>query len=220
MEKNQTPERILTDLIDTALESAQNRQVAKANKSFLAIYMLCREFPLILWDSPDLIKLTKTYILMYHFDTFDSEEENIEISHWAYFYAYRSYVLAIEQNNPKLIFDSLRDLVLITNECNDNFIDSAAKFYQPRTSSISQQIIQDSRLMAGRIMPLVSYIFILEIEDRFNSFQDDEILEETCNKIEMEYGNISEKLTNDARTISKMMFTNIANKIEARDFLF
>lgn len=157
---------------------------------------------------------------MYHFDTFDSEEENIEISHWAYFYAYRSLTLAEERQDSKLVFDSLRDLVLITDECNDNFIDTASRYYQPRSGSISPQIAHDSRLMAARIMPLVAYSFILEIEDRFKSFQDDEVLEDVCNKIEMEFGNISDKLTNDARSIAKLIFVYTARKIEEKDFSF
>ncbi len=220
MERTQDPITILNELVAAALDYTQQRQIAKANKSFLAIYSLCREFPFILWDSSEINKLAKTYLLMFHFETFETEEENIEISHWAYFYAYRSYMRATENNDSKLIFESLKNLVLITDECSENFIESAAKYFQPRSGDISQQIMLDSRQMAARIMPLVTYSFILDIEDRFNSFQDDELLEEVCNKIEMDYGNISEKLTKDASNIAKLLFAFTANKIQNKDFSF
>lgn len=220
MNKQTEPAIILTELIHSALNSVKNRQMAKANKSFLAIYSLCREFPFILWDSPVSLDLAKSFILMHHFDTFELETENIEVAHWAYLYAYRGYVLAIESEEQTAIFDALKDLVVIADECNESYIDSVARYYLPPNVSISQSQMHDARMMASRMFPLVTYSFILQIEDRFNSFHDDEIIETTCNKIETEYGTISDKLTRDAESISKMLYAYTLKRVQSKEFVF
>ncbi len=157
---------------------------------------------------------------MHHFETFDAEEENIEIAHWAYLYAYRCYEIATEQNDTQLIFDSLRDLVIILDNCNENFIDSVARYYLPKTGKITQDQIFESRQMATRILPLVTYGVILSIDEHFNSFKDDEMIENVCNEIETEYGTISDKLTKDAQQISRLLYKFTFNKVNSKDFSF
>jgi hypothetical protein len=194
--------------------------MAKANKSFLAIYALCREFPFILWDHKALNDLSQVFLLMHHFDTFDTEEEMIEVAHWAYLYAYRAFELAQETDDDTLRFEALKSLVIIADECNEAFTDTVTQYYLPQSGKISQELISQRRQMASRILPLVTYAIILQIDEHFHSLRDDETLEAVCNTIEMEYGTISDKLTADATLISKMIFRHALRKIQAQDFVF
>lgn len=209
-------EQVITSILDKALDFASKGQVGLANKPLRAIYRFCIEFPYFFWDHERLLDVAKSFLIMYHFDTFDDEDSNIRIAHFAYFYAFRSRQQAITANEEDKLFESLKELVLIVDTCQDCFTESASQFYLPKNKEeYSEAEIIGSKLLANRVLPIVEYSFILEIEDRFSSFRDDEFIESACNKIEMDFESISEKLSGEGRNIGILVFNYISEKLKS-----
>lgn len=218
--KETQPNEIIKQLLKDALENSQKGLIAKASKALVLLHKACKEFPFILWDDEQCLDLAKAFLIMYHFDILKSEEENIEIAHMAYLYAYRAMQTSQEQNNEDLLFDSLKELTLIVNTCEECFSHTIAKFYQPNKAELTHEEIHGSVLLANRVLPLVTYSFILDIEDTFHSFKDDEFLEDTCNQIESDYEQISDKLASEGKNIGKLCFKYVLKKVKEVSFEF
>ena len=215
-------ERVLIEHIESALQATENRKYRVANESFRSIYATIKENPLLLWNDPNVFLLGRAFMIMYHGDLFESEEQNVQLAHLSLFYLQRSEELFKTGivTNPEDYFQTLRIQAVLLKTCEDCFIETVSTFYQPHTRNVSTDEKKGSLLLANRVMEYVLYSVLVEITDRFNGFKGDAFLDETCKNIELYNPSISDKLLKEGSNVRKLLFAFCKAKIAKNDFDF
>jgi len=198
-------------LIRDSLTAAERGLRAKAATNLRKVHGICNEHPFCLWETDEVFLLGKTYLVMYHFDVFDSEDQNIIIAHRALMYLQRAEELFKLSPGASGIpvFEVMKCQAVILKLCQDCFIGDVSQFYQPQQRKASAEEINGANMLAARVMPYVLYHVLLEITDRFNGFCGDAFLDDTCRDIEHEFPNISDKLIKEASNVRKLLYLQL-----------
>lgn len=221
----QKPDELIKNLAQQGLENAEQGKLAEAKKYFSALHTIIEEFPHILWKDPEVYMLGKAYLVMYHIDLFDDEETNIALAHLALLFTKRGIQLLLESNimqsetGGSIVFDAMKNEIVIYKSCEDCFTHSIANFYKPK-SATSDEVSLASIQLANRVIPYIQYDLLLKIEEFFESFQDDEYLEELCNEIESTYDNITDMLLVEANNVQKLLYHHIIGQVKNNSLQF
>jgi len=215
-------ENEVIDQIEKALEASENRKIRLANESFRNIYASVHKHPLLLWNNPRVYLLGKAFMVMYHSDLFESEEQNIELAHLSLFYLQRSEDLCKDGfiSDSTILFETLRIQAVLFKTCEDCYIESVATFYQPHNHNVNADEKHGSVLLATRVMLFVLYSVLVEITDSFDGFKGDAYLDDICKTIELENPTISNKLLKEGNNVRKLLYTYCKAKIAKMDFNF
>lgn len=200
-------EKEIIPLIKNALQLAEKGLVAKATTQMRTIFNAVTIDNTLLWNDARIADLGKLFLVMYHFDIFDSEEENITLAHKALLYTMRAEEL-IESTDDSL-FDILKNQAIILKSSQDCFVDLVSVFYQDHKREQTDDSLRGSRSLAQRVLPYVLYHVLIQITDRFDGFRGDHFLEDCCNDIEEEFPNISEKLMKEAANIKRLVYLQL-----------
>ena len=188
-----------------------------------AIYSTICENPLLLWNNPKLYLLGKAFMVMYHSDAFDSEEQNVALAHLSMAYLQRSeelYKTDESNNDSDVFFEILRVQAVLLKTCEDCFIDSVSIFYQQHSQTVSDEEKKGSLLLAQRVMIYVLYSVLVEMTDAFDGFKGDAFLDEVCKTIELENPSISQKLVKEGSNIRKLLYAYSKSKIMNGNLVF
>ena len=196
------------ELLDQTIEYAEKGLRAKASRGLRSINAISLEQPRLLWDSPEVHKQGKAFIVMYHFDIFDSEEENIIIAQKAYVYTQRG--IELHGTTSPHSFNIFKNLAIVLKLCQDCFVDVVSLFYQKHGTNLTEEALKGSQLLASRVLPYVLYQVLLEMTDAFDGFNNDSFLEDVCQELESEFPSISDKLVKEASNIRKLLHLHLS----------
>jgi len=219
---NMTTDKILLENIETALRAVENRKYRIANDAFRFIYEAVHQNPLLLWNHSRVYLLGRVFLVMYHRDLFDSEEQNVELAHLSLVYLQRSEDLYKSKHITDLEthFETLRIQAVLLKTCEDCFVENVSLFYQPHSREVSPDEKNGSFRLASRVMVYVLYSILVEITDTFDGFKNDLFLDETCKYIELENPSISDKLLKEGSNVRQMLYTFSKAKIANKEFHF
>ena len=212
----------LIEHIEKALQASENRKIRIANETFRYIYTHVHDNPLLLWNHPQVYLLGKAFMIMYHSDLFDSEEQNVELAHLSLLYLQRGEELCKTGiiTEATTFFEILRMQAVMLKTCEDCYIENVATFYQSHSHDPSSDEKHGSVMLATRVMLYVLYSVLVEITDTFDGFRGDLFLDETCKTIELENPSISDKLLKEGNNVRKLLYTFCKAKIAKHDFAF
>lgn len=215
------PIQIVANLVQDIIANTETSNIGKAQKSIKILFPILKEFPTLIWDDSILYNTSLALMMAYHTDTFEEEDDNLLLTHLAFAYLTRAQELAIENSpeNQNQLFNILRTKVILLKTCEDSFIDTISKLYLIRQEA-NYKNKHTCLQLANTIIPLVQYHVLLEIDDTFNGFNNDDALEEICNEIELSRESISDKLMKEASNINNLLFIYIKNKLSTKDYNF
>jgi len=201
-------------LIESSLSFAEKGLINKSTLPLKKIYSMCLSNPFFAWnDSETLLDISKTFTIAYHFDIFDSEKDNITITELAYLYAYRAYLLETQKNSDTdLLFAILKQLCIILQNNGESILPKLSEYFS--TTKLNNQNKTLDIKLAEKILPILVYVFIIEIEDTFHSFRDDDFIEQTCNNIELDFKELDDNLFEKSKILSQKLFIDIRQGLE------
>lgn len=198
-----SPQELVLQAADTAFAYAEKGQQSKAEKYLISVYHITQKFPQVLWNHPESWKLAKAYLLLYHFDSIPQESENITSLQKAYIYAQNSITLC--KSNPKEkdnFYQGVYSQILLLSTCVDGYETILTHLYINKAHSTNLRLAQ---ALAAKVLLLITYILLVEIDDNFENFNNNADLEHLCNTIEIENPDITVKKIDEAQKIAVLL---------------
>lgn len=196
-------QELVIQAADTAFALAEKGQQSKAEKYLLSVYEITQEFPQVLWDHPESWKLAKAYLLLYHFDSIPQESETITSLQKAYIYAQNSITYYIKHPADKENFyQGLYTQILLLSTCVDGYETILTHLYINKAQTTNLRLAQ---ALATKVLLLITYILLVEIDDNFDNFNNNRDLEQLCNTIEIENPDITVKKIEEAQKIATLL---------------
>jgi hypothetical protein len=204
---NQSPEILLLAALDKSIHTSEESSRHKADELLTFIYSVVNEYPHILWNNPQVWKIAKAYLLLFHFDMLETEEENCKLLKQSYMFAQRS--IDICEKQPELMksedyFQALHTQFILLQSCEEFFEGFVAELYVS-ISTKQQEASQISYRLAQKVLPIITYNRIVKIDDAFDNFHNDPYLEEMCNQFETENSDITPKQIEEAEKVHTLL---------------
>lgn len=202
---NQNPQEILLISIEKALSFSEKGQTKKAQELLRFIYEITLKYPYLLWDNTNVWKLGKCFLILYHYDMFDNEEQNLQLTKFAYIYNYRAIsLLKKSESEFNQLFNAFHSQSVLLSTCNDCFVHFIAQLYSH--ANMSNEEYNISIKLARRVMPIISYDVLIQNDEIFPNFKNDSFLQELCNTLELENPDITENQLVEAGKIQKLLY--------------
>lgn len=212
---------LLKKVLNSALALSEEGNIREATKYIDIAHKIVVEFPVILWKDEEIWKISKILLIMYHFDFFDDEDENILLTHLAFLYLTRAIEMTEDfRYDTNTTFEIYRTLVVLMNSCEDTFNYTIAGFYTPESKKGNEEFVSTAHKLARSIQPYLQYGILMEIDSTFSSFKGDEFLEDLCVEIENEYTEMKEEYIIEAKKIRELLFNYIKVKVAKNDLTF
>jgi len=213
----QKPEDILLISINKALTYSEKGLTHKSQDLLKFIYYTSIEFPNLLWNSIEIWKLAKSFLILYHQDIFDDENTNIQIIQMSYVYNQRAIDLYKENPQPQYTedyFHALHTQVVILSTCSDCFIHSISELYSKE--SMTAEELKIAQRLAYKILPIITYDALMAIDDTFPNFNNDLFLDEVCNKIELDNPDITDEQIIESKKIHTVMLHSFKSQFKTK----
>lgn len=199
------PQNVLLAVVDKALELISEGKQAKAQHILPYIYESVMQFPNILWDNTQVWKIAKIFFVMHHYDMIEDEDEEIKMLQMALVYTQRAKELSESQCNtqPQDLFYALQTQTLLYSSCSDYYSGTIAELYSKTVMSDEERAIANR--LANRVLSIMSYNSVVQIDEHFENFNNDSFSEEICNQFELEHPEITPQQLDDAEKVHKML---------------
>lgn len=207
MSQQPSPQEFLLTAIDNVLLYSEQQKQYKAEEVLPLIYSIVQDYPHILWNSPDVWKLAKAFMILYHYDAGDDEHKGMTIIKQAYMYAVRSVELCektVEYTHTDTHFNALHTQILLLSTCEDVFIGALADVYQ-RLHSHDEHIHAIANKLAQKIIPIITYNMLVKVDDTFEQFNHNQLLESMCNEFELDNPDITTKQLDEADKVHAIL---------------
>lgn len=202
-----SPQEFILAAIDKTLLYSEQQKQHKAQQVLPIIYNIVQEYPHILWHTPEVWKLAKAFMMLYHYDTGDNESKAMTIIKQAYIYAVRAVELCEKQaefTRTDTHFNALHTQIMILSLCDDIMIGALADVYL-QTHSKDSHIQSVSNKLAQKIIPLISYNILVKIDDTFENFNNNSLLETMCIDFELQNPDITPKQLGEAEKVHAIL---------------
>lgn len=201
------PQDFLLAALDKVLLYSEQQKQHKAEEVLPHIFAIVEEYPHILWNTPHVWKLAKAYMILYHYDAGDDEQRSMTIVKQAYMYAIRAVELCEkipEYTCTDMHFNALHTQIMLLSTCEDVFVGALADVYVHLHAS-DARIHEISTKLAQKIMPIITYNMLVKVDDTFEQFNHNEVLEAMCNEFELDNPDITPKQLNEADKVHTIL---------------
>ncbi|MFO7868439.1 MAG: hypothetical protein R6U95_03970 [Bacteroidales bacterium] len=204
------PQDMVLTLAEKVIHAGTQLQRLPLQKIHSTLQSVLKEFPHILWHHPEIWKLAKVYIIMYHSDVDEDEDKNITMIEHAYIFAQRTIDMYEQDkhNVPKKdYFTALHTQVLLLATCGECYIPTLVQLYTQNPHTIDTEIRRVARNLSSTMLEYIEYALIDKITQNFDGLMNDEFLEDRCYFLEHEHEELSLKRINYAHKVNnKMIF--------------
>ena len=200
------PEEVLLAVVNKVLEFSGEGKQAKAQHILPFVYESVMQYPQLLWDNKEIWKIAKALLVMHHYDMIDDEDEEIKMLQMAFVFSQRAVELSEpEEGSPADddYFHALHTQIMLLSSCQDYYTTTIADLCSKPEMTDEERMI--AHRIANRIIPVIAYNMIVKVDDTFEDFHNDSLLEEMCNKFELDNPDITSKQLDDAIKIHKML---------------
>ena len=199
------PQDVLLSVIDKVLEFVSEGKQAKAQHILPFVYESVMQYPNILWNTTQVWKIAKIFMVMHHYDMVEEEDDEIKMLQMALVYTQRAIELCEKdtKTNRNEYFNALHTQVMLYSSCSDYFETTIAELYSKIVMTDEEKAI--SMRLAGKVLPMLYYNVLVKIDDNFADFNGDSFLSEMCNNFELTHSEVTPKQLEDAEKIHKML---------------
>jgi len=213
--EQEKPDAILLSVIDKILEFTNEGKQAKAQHILPFVYESVMQFPMILWDNPQVWKIAKVFLIMHHYDLIEDEDDEITMLQMALVYTQRAIELNEKQPDADNLFQALHTQVLLYSTCADYYETTIADLYAKTVMTDEERMI--SKRLASKVSPMLYYNTLVKIDDSFENFNNDSFLAEMCNAFELEHPDVTPKQLEDAVKIHRILIRTYCNLLKKDD---
>lgn len=209
--------------LQAALDFAADGNISASLEHLVQVYTIVDEEPFLLWDDKALFDLGSAFLLMYHYDLSEREQDQISFAQYAFLFLSRAMDLELNSASGSFadlygqdghILEITKNLLMLVEQCEDELSLTLADMLAPAVKTATpdnahrQKAIEQARVALRLIQ-----VHHLEVADSvFPDFADDEFLIEFSNDLESEYG-LGAKDAEMGKQFQQGLFEHIAKSV-------
>lgn len=204
---------LLKSAVKKALILGEQGNIRDSSKLFHFIFETCKKFPGILWNDREIQDLGRAFLMLYHLDIYEEEDDSIFIAQLAYVYISRA--IEITEKDAEVLYSLLRTQLALMKSCEDCFTYLITELYIPEKNQDIQEYRTTANQLANTMITYIQYNIIMDIELIVPDFNNDAFITDLCDNIETSYPDISEEALFNAKKIQRLMYKTIKNTISS-----
>lgn len=203
----------VSESIIQANDSAHIRTVQSIAKEYI---LTLTNNLLVAWNSADCWKISKACTLLYHKDMIEDEPSQILCMQLAYMYAVRSEELHKTENShspSQHYFEAIYSQIAMLSICSDIMNVIFGEVYRMKFPQEKRQVAQS---LAEKILSIALYNATVKIDDAFENFNNNKIVEQICVEFEANNADCDPKQFDEVEKITAFIAKALYNTFAAQ----